>query len=951
MKTILRYIYAIAAVLTIPESLWADVNVSNFAELQSALSGSETTINITADILNVTSVMTIGRDVTINGNGHTVSVTTPYLAGDGQLTTSPTNCGVFSISSDKVVTLQDIAPISSTGAAASGGTVTYFDYTTADASPFTVKMSYGDGGTTPLGGLTASTTQVTTNQDGSARTTSGDIPIGSSAVSSSSYYTVSRGAFEHGTMSGVSQYGDSYLSGTSVTVSAVPNSGAIFYGWKLNDGDIVSASSTFTFSVTQNTKVTPVFALEAWIVNTYSASAVYDGTEKRAEQVINITSSNCSDSHGVVYSNTHTSVISGQQYATNVGSYTAEVKNTCSDHPGTYTFSWEILPYNVTGNNITVTLADQTWTGNELTVTPTVQFTTGTPSTQTLTSGTDYRYYTIPETVKAPGEYTLVVEGMGNFTGSRNLTFYVKKNMDDAAVGYRIPLQLKTATDGAAYTMPATFSMEVKDGTNTLAEGADYTLTFSTDGGTNYYAWGNGSLSTDVGKYNVKVTGTGASYTGTKIMDYYVANEYQTVGSVTYHITEPAYSQPAGNGEAMIGAKTGAAIATAATTDAVQTQISTEQITVAIGGTDFTFDVTGIEAGAFKDCTALTTLNLPRTIASVGDRAFEGCKGLRWIDLNTAEGFVPTNFSRDEHQESPFRNLPRQTLVYLYGPTYSAENYVFRAGSTYTCDILKIYDDVNGDQTNFKPYHQADFKWAFQNEHNFTANTLINIRSFKAGRHYTVCLPYDIAVPTGAKAYTFEKAGTQLLGFKEVTGILERYHPYVLIPSVDGNLLNASNADVGELKAADEANAKTLNGVASTFYGTMRYMEGSDADGLYIMQYKADQPVWLKINGSYSNADVGPSVNGPTNPCILPMRAYINLPGSGARSYYGATFTDADGHTTAIDQLRVDEDTNSPVYDLQGRRVDSSLFTPRSSLRRSGLYINGGRKVFVGNER
>lgn len=572
----------------------------------------------------------------------------------------------------------------------------------------------------------------------------------------------------------------------------------------------------------------------------------------------------------------------------------------------------------------------------------------------TLTKDTHYTL-TVSNayTYKEAGVYAnaITINGLGNFTGSKYQTFYVKKNMDDATVSYRIPLQLKTTTDGTAYIMPATFSMEVKDGMNTLAEGADYSLTFSTDGGTNYYAWGNGSLSTDVGKYNVKVTGTGVSYTGTKIMDYYVANEYQTVGSVTYHITEPAYSQPAGNGEAMIGAKTGAAIATAATTDAVQTQISTERITVAIGGTDFTFDVTGIEAGAFKDCTALTTLNLPRTIASVGDRAFEGCKGLRWIDLNTAEGFVPTNFSRDEHQESPFRNLPRQTLVYLYGPTYSAENYIFRAGSTYTCDILKIYDDVNGDQTNFKPYHQADFKWAFQNEHNFTANTLINIRSFKAGRHYTVCLPYDIAVPTGAKAYTFEKAGTQLLGFKEVTGILERYHPYVLIPSVDGNLLNASNADVGELKAADEANAKTLNGVASTFYGTMRYMDGTDADGKYIMQYKADQPVWLKINGSYSNADVGPSVTGPTSPCILPMRAYINLPGSGARSYYGATFTDADGHTTVIDQLRVDEDTNSPVYDLQGRRVDSSLFTPRSSLRRSGLYINGGRKVFVGNER
>ena len=262
---------------------------------------------------------------------------------------------------------------------------------------------------------------------------------------------------------------------------------------------------------------------------------------------------------------------------------------------------------------------------------------------------------------------------------------------------------------------------------------------------------------------------------------------------------------------------------------------------------------------------------------------------------------------------------------------------MFKEGSTYTCDIFKIYDDVLGDQTNFKEnnYYQADFKWAFQNEHNFTTNTLINTRHFYKGRHYTVCLPYSIAIPAGTKAYTFEKAGTNLLGFKEVTGTLAANTPYVLIPSVDGNLLNASNVQMNEFKTVD-ADAKVLASTVSgnyTFYGTMRYMEGADANGLYIMQYKDNKPNWLKISSIVTNDEPN-----PTKPCVLPMRAYIkNSSGGGARPRMAAKFVDIDGSTTTFDDLQLDAD--SPVYDLQGRRIN----TPSAR----GIYIRNGKKVGV----
>lgn len=43
--------------------------------------------------------------------------------------------------------------------------------------------------------------------------------------------------------------------------------------------------------------------------------------------------------------------------------------------------------------------------------------------------------------------------------------------------------------------------------------------------------------------------------------------------------------------------------------------------------------------------------------------------------------------------------------------------------------------------------------------------------------------------------------------------------------------------------------------------------------------------------------------------------------------------------TTARDPF-----TQNQYYDLQGRRVDASLFTPHSSLRK-GIYIRDGKKI------
>ena len=226
-----------------------------------------------------------------------------------------------------------------------------------------------------------------------------------------------------------------------------------------------------------------------------------------------------------------------------------------------------------------------------------------------------------------------------------------------------------------------------------------------------------------------------------------------------------------------------------------------------------------------------------------------------------------------------------------------------------------------------------------------------NTRRLIADQHYTICLPYDLPLPSTLKAYTLNGVNTAgtLIGFTEVTGTLGPTGdpdwlpiPYVVIPSATGQLLNATNTVVREFKEEVVAKEQRLNEkhVGNYYFcGTMRYIEGATANGLYIMQGKDATGVctWKQIASDYTNTG-----SNPTNPCVLPMRAYISISGSApAPPVVYSTFTGADGSTTTVSNLRLDADDNldgQTVYDLQGRRVSQPT---------KGLYIVNGKKRII----
>lgn len=544
----------------------------------------------------------------------------------------------------------------------------------------------------------------------------------------------------------------------------------------------------------------------------------------------------------------------------------------------------------------TITVADMAWTGGVLSKLQgavdgyTIQY-----NGNNLTLNDDYTFFTSPATIHDAGTYSMCFLGVGNYTGSTVKTFNVKKdigNQNHTSISVRSQYQI--VPDGSTETTPV---IEITDNAtgNTLVQGTDFGISPTVIGA---------DVSTEI-----TITGMAPRYSGSAsltvkgLKEYYARSTEPNSAVFDIHLTETT--------------ATGANATLGNTAHSTVIDPNSAALTIP----------------PFLSFTSGATI----TITDIEDGAFTGCGSLRYIDAIALTDFTPSSLLRDI-EVSPFYGVPKQALVYLSGIKITGENYVYYpgVGSTYYCDVFKVYDDLDGNQQGFE--EAGDYKWAFENRYPFTANTIVNTRMLLEKQHYTTCLPYDLPIPEGVKAYTLNATSDKLLGFKEVTGKLEAYHPYVIIPTVHGQLLSTTNAEVPAFMATD-ADAKKLNHVSSvdgststfTMYGTMRYVDGAEANDLYIMQGKNANGVctWKQIqddNGSYTDAE--------HRYCVLPMRAYIKSDAALSRPLLESAFTNGVSESATTDSRAGDA-----LYDLQGRKIQ----TPQ----RKGIYIMNGRKVVI----
>lgn len=564
----------------------------------------------------------------------------------------------------------------------------------------------------------------------------------------------------------------------------------------------------------------------------------------------------------------------------------------------------------------------------------------------TLDSSTDYTV-TYDELI-LPGVYPhgIKITGKGSYFGYVYADFTICKSINPTKASAVVKITTDPATPNATDLLPARTwtgselpsAFNVYDFGEELIQGVDYKLWYKPEGASDYSLTAPTGSETAVTKVTVKIEGIGI-YSEEFLRDYYIVPVTMT-DVTTGADTKIQYGLIDKTNNVNVKGYTGTTDGTDVIVPATMKPIDA-----------LTFNVTGVEA---LNATVINSVTLPSSITSITDGAFDGATNLHWIDASEATGFVPTTLSRTA-TAAPFKGINKRSLIFLNGSTVEGENYVYKvAVDNYQCDVLKIYDDTEGNQQGFEGADATEkafnAKWGFQNPIAFTANTVTNTRKLNAtvsGKQqgYTISLPYEMPQSSKFKAYQlyYSKGATTIgsesfdgvVGFEEyTTNPIPAKGQLLIIPSESGQILNTTGAKVAQTyDKALTSPSKYINYTSVItssaksgeqkfdMLGTMEYLAGTT--DMYIMQ---KDNVWNKCTAT-----------DYPGPCVLPMRAYIKATASPSRLY--TVFTNADGSTTAIEGLQIDANDKAEVYDVQGRKV--------SAPQRNGLYIVNGKKTIV----
>lgn len=316
--------------------------------------------------------------------------------------------------------------------------------------------------------------------------------------------------------------------------------------------------------------------------------------------------------------------------------------------------------------------------------------------------------------------------------------------------------------------------------------------------------------------------------------------------------------------------------------------------------------VDSLKAADMKPLTKLERIAMPMTLASIGDSAFADAKNLRWADFMMCDSTVLMTDLQNGGLRK--KGLTENTLCYLpaaYGETDEVNVVIGDTTSVMNCANYRLIDGLDYDV----PYK-------------FNAAKVENTRTLaKSEVPYTICLPYSMQIPNGARAYKLSGRSTNELIFTQTFETLEAMQPY-LIWAADGDAsLNAGAAEIpasGGMTYGKQHDAPgfsmrgTLNGISNA--------EAADL-GAYTLQQDGK---WHPVM-SDSEAHRAAS--------ILPFRAYL-LQNRGAQTRSIGMSLEG---TTGIEQLRtIDSDGTERIYDLNGRRLSAPT---------KGINIINGKKV------
>lgn len=345
--------------------------------------------------------------------------------------------------------------------------------------------------------------------------------------------------------------------------------------------------------------------------------------------------------------------------------------------------------------------------------------------------------------------------------------------------------------------------------------------------------------------------------------------------------------------------------------------------------TNETYTVTetgGIEVSTVTTSSDASSITIPAqvgstNVTSISNNAFSGINNksnIKSVDLSaTAITNVEVN-----RESGVFNGFPEETMIYMpAGNTEaSGQKNVIIGG---TCSDFVMTDE--------KSYNIPT---------SFTAMSATLSRSFTSDVTCTLCLPYAIPAATIAsfgKIYYFSGINGTTIQMTEQTGDLEANTPYIFVPN------NAATGitTTGSISVS-MSDAETNNNTAKfTFKGVYEHKVFSSTEissGVYGFAADAD----------HGAASVGQFVKASNGAWTEGMRAYLEYSegdltgtastrGEGLPEVLNVVLIHANGSTTNIGSLELmTADDGSPVYNLNGQRVDNSY---------KGLVIKNGKKV------
>lgn len=194
-------------------------------------------------------------------------------------------------------------------------------------------------------------------------------------------------------------------------------------------------------------------------------------------------------------------------------------------------------------------------------------------------------------------------------------------------------------------------------------------------------------------------------------------------------------------------------------------------------------------------------------------------------------------------------------------------------------------------------------------------------RNFIQDQPSTVCLPFALTAEELAKvgkAYTLSAVSGSKATFTPVAAI-EAYTPYLLIPSVDGKLLEeiAAAKDIADVPAE----AKTSVSGGYSFVGTLQAKKSVKTPNTEVYGFSADGGKFVRVG---------------ENASIDAFRAYISVPTTASTAASRSIDIDFGG-TTGINEIQKAQSSSAAAtYDVAGKRVGKNY---------KGVVICNGKKM------